>query len=721
MDLKSKGQVTLFVILGLVVFLMIFITIYLIFQEEQEVVDDEVVVIDDARLNPLVDQVEYCLGLLAREALEDIGLRGGFMDVDRDNYVLGVEPGYINNALELFEGSDLVLPYWYGIQDTPDCEDCDFYVNRPVLDGPTRSSISGQVESYVDSNLVSCTDIDLFSDSLEIEHGSPSSFVEFMDDVSVVSVYWPMNVSILGEDVSYEMDSFENDLDIPMRDIYGIASSVLTNAIMADGLLDEFAIDVSDHMASGGRDGEVPPRSGGTDYDFSAPSMWRTSEVSEIMQEAVVENAPYLQIMGSRDSFMAFNTGDPFLDSFLGGMTGSIPSQSSLEDVRIRFDHISDWPFFLRVNPSSGELIMPTSQSVPMLSFVPLTYTNYDFTYDLSFPVLVTLEHDSAFGGDGYLFQFVAEANSRYSQRYAEDVEILEDDSDVTSFADPVNRNIPVEVKVYNAVTQAPMEDVTVSYTCLEETIILGDSEIRDGESFVESELSTCMNGYFSVQGQEHHSDRYYETIMEGEDYNLEIPVYELFDVTIRSEKRLLSVSERDDEGTILNTSISSGTYIPENNEDVNIFLIRDDGEFVRSVTLTGGSEDEVDLLPGYYDVMVLANIYKEENFTTVDEEVCWDEQPWWPFSGEECETIEGVDLGRELVSGHLDMSGDNAIYLSPDELASGYLRFVYPSIEYSDIRTTRDLDLIGNVFQINNHRDFEEDPTLFGLVRDED
>ncbi len=712
----KKGQVTLFVILGLVVFLMVFITVYLNVQDEQELVDEELVVIDDARLRPVVEQVEYCLGFLAREALEDLGVRGGFLDVNPDAYIFGSEPGYINNALELFPGSGLVLPYWYGIQDGPGCVNCDFYINRPVLDAPVSSSIRGQVENYVEDNLVSCVNFDIFEDTLEINFGEPFVVLSFEDGLTIPGVEWSLNVSPRGEDVFYGLEYFEYELDIAMKEIYEIASFLLNNLIIVDGLLDDFAIDVSDYMASQGRSGDVPPRSGGVEYEFGAPTIWLRSDVERIMSQALAENIHYIQIIGSRDHFIAHNTGNFFLDSFIGGLARSIPSNSELVNTRITFNYLDRWPLFLRVNPSSGEVIMPASHSVPMISFLPMTLMDYDFSYDLSFPVLVTLENNAAFGGEGYLFQFVAESNIRFSSRYSDNITIESIDDGGFGYGDPLYMDIPVTVEVFDALTGLPLEGITVGYDCAGDVVVMGESEMRDGSALVEYELGTCLIGNFDIFELDFYAESYFESILEGEEYYIELAVYPLQDVEVSVAKKLLLKERVSGVDTF---TLGASTILPELEEEIILVLMNNENpDFLRTLHFNYENEytDEIDLLPGSYDIMLLSNLFREENFTTLEEEVCWDNQPWWPFGGEECETIDGVDLGNITIVGYLDLSGDYAVEINQGNISTGHLTFVYPGIDYGQIVHTRDLDLLGKLFEVNTLFDLKEEPDLLGL-----
>ncbi len=707
----------MFVIIGLVVFAIIFIALYLVQQAEIEDVPEEAIVYDDARLNPVYQDIESCIYQLTKEALIDLGRQGGVLDLNSRSFIYNQQPAYINNAVELFEGSGLIVPYWFGIRGGPNCVDCSYHLNIPTLTGESETSIQRQVERYVEDSLGSCTSyLVRHENNFDVTIDSqPSADVQFLNSMAVVRVDWPIKLDVLGEDTTFDINNYNAEVDVNVRAVYETAYDVLSQLVMNKGILDDFAIEVSNAAAMGGVQGDIPPRSGGQVFDGEMFNSWLLSDVREVLNQEIVDHIHYLQVVGSRDSHLIAGIEDPNLDAFISGFSHYIFGPDPyLSNLKINFDYFPSWPLHVGVNPSRGEFIMPREEFSINLPMVRMSVSNYDFTYDLSFPVLITIEDVDAFDGEGFTLMFASEANIRHSQRYTDEIEIIDDQDLFTGFYDPMARTIPVRVDVVNEFG-APVEGVTIDYSCVDESVIVGISESDNGQAVVDSLLPTCVGGRFNVVGMDYFASPLEASILEGENNHFEMVVYQEKEVNLLfSPKNVVQASgsiNRDifDGGRYIeNWTLASEASTTRASEEIILVFHRlingEESGYIKAVEIEAGDIEtrSVELVPGEYTLFLqstahLDDEFKTESITAVD--MSWIQRR---FSGGPREVvIEGVSLNKTLIKGFLYFDTDNPLVITSEDINEGAMRVFYPRIIYNEIITyTPDLEAIGYMME---------------------
>ncbi len=720
-----KGQVTIFVIIGLLLLIIVGIFIYISSPEVD--IEEPIRRQYDSRLDNVVLSVERCMYLLARDAFEELGSTGGFFNLDSDRYIFGVSPAYVNNAVELFPESGFVVPYWFGSSSSPNCEECSFYLNKPSLMGAHSGSIASQVEDYVSDNLLVCLDyFSVFNDTFDITwEDDPVAIINFYDEHTEVVVDWELDALLVGTDLTLYADIFSADLDLRMKKIYGLASDLLYQSIISRGALEEFSLEVSSLLGSGGRDAVIPPRAGGVYYDFSAPRIWRKSDIRNVLSEAFSDYISFMQVFGSYESYsITPGSTDLFTETIVSGFSQVVSSDfDQIVSTRVRFNYFPSWPLYVDVHPSLGEVVMPRSGSILAIPFFPISYSQYDFDYDISYPVLVTLEDITAFGGEGYLFQFAAESNIRRSARYYDDIEIVgeaEEHGFDSGFGEFIFRDVPVTISVLDAFTLEPVEGVEVMYTCVDATVGVGVSEMVNGRAVIESYLPQCVSGVFRSMGS-FHSEVLIESIVEGENNEFNLRVYTEQDIRVYPVKRMLGkvpVFSEEDLSIEWDWSLSGGEYYSRfaDEETIILFMRLEDGEpgsFVRTASINGSVQEyaEVSLIPGKYDVFVFSNLHMGEGHSieyleTEKEEFCYRNPPL--IGSKKCEVIPGERINDTLIIGflQLDSSTSGPVEITMDDLRKSTMKLYFASYRLEDLVLTRDLEVIGAMVEASeSHR----------------
>lgn len=701
--MKKRGQVTLFVIIGFVVLIVAGLLIYLVSNSVVEEVPTEDILDQnlDARIAPLVNDISFCIESLAKEKLVELGSTGGFVIENPEIYRTDLIPEYANNALELFPESDVIYPFWYEMTSGPDCVSCDFAIHRPFLKGDAQNTIESIVEDYVDENILDCMDnFDTYKDIFDVEYEVPESAISFNADDTTIFLDWPMTVDVLSEDsVTIDLDAFVGKLDLRMSGIYDLATNILYEVIIGKQALDDLAIQVSDYGGFGA-DSPLPPR-GDASLGFDAPRYWRTSEVKEIIRERIASNIPLVQILGSREHYVVFAPEDDFKRNIYYRHLHSVSDdERQLGKTRIRFSFMPEWPLYVKVNPSQGELIMPeiNSLSLPFFSFA---MTKYDFDYDISYPSLITLEDEDAFNGEGYIFQFSVENNVRSSISYAEKLNVSRPESVVNGggYFSPDNAIVPVVIRVVDAATLLPVDEIGVMYTCVDEVGIVGTTELKNGHALIETTLPPCVDGRFSGIGADNYSlEELKISIIEGGENRFLLHAFKDKKIQVFPKKKLYSLRvELEEEIDNYYWDFNpSGTVSKDVNEELVVILTKVENDnptgFVQVANIKGNANSGIMYLrPGTYNLMIVSNLILEQDIVTDPEELCADG---------ECSTIESETLTDSIIYGYVqfDSSTSGPIEITVSDLENNYLNVFYAGFDKNDIQYTRQFSVMGKI-----------------------
>ena len=152
----KRGQITIFIIIGLVILFLIGTAIYLSTRQVTrpfEAVRPAVAQIP-SEAQPLRDLVESCIQRLATDGLRKIGDSGGYVDQKYLTYN-PLSPTEAE-AVQMSPGAGPAVAYWWYLKSNNKCKppDCIFDSKRPPLyRGEGALSIEAQLDGYVTNNL----------------------------------------------------------------------------------------------------------------------------------------------------------------------------------------------------------------------------------------------------------------------------------------------------------------------------------------------------------------------------------------------------------------------------------------------------------------------------------------------------------------------------------------------------------------------------------------
>ena len=193
--MKKRGQITPFIILGLV-FLMFFLII--LFTKSYRI--EKIGAISSDELNPIKYYVDLCAKSSASDAL----------------YILGVQGGYTAPPKLYFQSAYAKIAYWYYEgQDT----------------SPTIEEMEQELSAYVDKALPECIEsLAAFSDmGFEFEFGEINTETKINQNNVEFNIDYPITI-IKGESKA-EIREFYKMIPVRLGHIHSISKEIVGNEI----------------------------------------------------------------------------------------------------------------------------------------------------------------------------------------------------------------------------------------------------------------------------------------------------------------------------------------------------------------------------------------------------------------------------------------------------------------------------------------------------------
>lgn len=193
-----KAQVTIFLILGIVIFILVSFMIYLVSSAAKKQISKETVQSQQTRMNvqTIIEYTNQCLDKVSREGLDILGKQAGYIFESQGGLEPDLDPYYATIGVFFYEDSDVVLytiresstvydypwptfPYYPTASDSPSYEEpivltFGIPLQRELLreDGG-GNSIQADLEAYVRNNTIRCTDFAIFeSQGYNITNGT---------------------------------------------------------------------------------------------------------------------------------------------------------------------------------------------------------------------------------------------------------------------------------------------------------------------------------------------------------------------------------------------------------------------------------------------------------------------------------------------------------------------------------------------------------------------
>lgn len=465
--MASKGQVTLFVILGII----IAASVVLVYVFRAEVLkstwerEREKAALVPPQALLIKNHIDGCVKQTGEEAVKILGSQAGYIDIPADIVARGVANPF-SNSLSLGGGAE--VPYWF------------YQSAAGVLKEniPTKREMKLAIEKYVDEHLSDCINFEQFGEQgYLITAGRAISQVEIEDEQVLVSVDYPVEIEI--RDFKFELSKFYEKVDYALGRLYNLALKVLKTED-DEKFLENKTLDmmiVYDEIPYSGVDFECSPRS------------WKRSEVERDFKNIVESNIPYIKIKDT-----------DYILSDQAHRYYEVDADANAEDINVNFLYSSNWPTYFDIVSHPGEELLrgePYTMENRMAAYLASLFclNQYQFVYDVKYPVLISLSD-----GD-FSFQFVVQViidNNQPRQNKLITDYVYESES-------PICDKGVTDIKVYAlAATPSgslqPVENAKISYHCITTVCDMGVTKLGEGEVALTTKFPLCINGFMQAE-----------------------------------------------------------------------------------------------------------------------------------------------------------------------------------------------------------------------------
>jgi hypothetical protein len=725
-----KGQVTIFIIVGVV--LVLVAGLFIIFRKDIAQGNNP----DIPQVTHDFSQIESayevaaanCLESEGRIVLKEIFAHGGFYNPEDNGFVAVSVLPTAGSALDV--GGGFLVPYWWELQNGAGCRNnCGFKMSVPPLtrtEGGSLPSVEEQMMSFMVPSVKSCLDKLSFSEDYD---------VTMADELSV-------DVSIADGSIAYGLERKVEFVFVPTEAVKTVSQVTAKDDVEAKALYEnaksllqyEFLVNKSDTMPyliktviqAYGMGSSLPPMMGGTKFESGTPKMWFLPDVKEELQYRLADNIPLVQISGSSEQNLML---DPNHYSQAMYHTYSFkpdmffPKPELIPQTSFSFIYDPSWAIDIKVSPGSF-MIKPDCMSFRIPLLISLNSCDYLFSYDVVVPVMVVMSDETAFNGEGLSLLFAVETGLSDNQAFLYgDEESSKLEESVDFFADDdFYMEGYVSLTAKDLVSGNVLPDVEINYLCGAQGVFIGKTA---SDGFLMENYPFCLGGVIQPLLQEYYGVNNPLSIIDDEDYDVEVSLAPIKEFSMRTKGFLLAKSlspqavnmglTQGYEAQLLALQLAGissdiGVWSLGNQElylgvDDELILI-----FTRQVGPSEASQvqvynlnyqtvqnQKISLALGSYDVEALllrrfGEGHTQNEFVIPADEVCWKENP---LGDEECQTIPAIVFNTTMLVGGASLTGSYAFEMTIDDYSKDTLVVPFFMISLIDLEKHDDLGVL--------------------------
>jgi len=478
---KKKGQITIFIIIGIILLLSIGVGLYFYQKRVTAPIRSIVAVPEDVQ--QIYDYVATCTSQIAKDGLILQGTQGGYIDVPpiiqkNPNAFIAADPaGIAKTPLWYYEGED----------------------RTPTLEFQQR-----ELAVYVKQNLPACVgNFMSFKDRFEIIPKSDIiPVITYTEEEVIVEIKWQLDIRVQGRPT--QLDAFVVSFPLKYKAMYELAKQTMETE-NKEGWFENLTIDL---MTANSK----IPFSG---MELSCGTKtWHIQEVKKQVQRMLYYNLPLIRVANT-------NYPPPLasLRTYANLKSQAADIRADLEkdkepnwpenppadvyemnrmmfdagakktDLKTAFTYLSNWPLFINAQPNSGGVLSTANMKGPRKYLRFLCINQWHFTYDLIYPVKMQIKDDNAFNGEGFVFQMgfpvIIEDNEESRVFFGIRRFVIPDVG--TEFCTNYGtQSIEVRAKgfVEGGIVAEELDDANITYTCLNKECLLGKT-YSDGSGII--------------------------------------------------------------------------------------------------------------------------------------------------------------------------------------------------------------------------------------------
>ncbi len=407
MHLKGKGQLTIFVILGLVLVVIVGLGIML-FQSTSSPEQSGSVDTQQA-----VSFVESCLEREATNALYDLGQSGG--SIEGLNFEEQPWRG------EAFVNGPQEVKYWYHMESCGKEPGCLRFAAPPlcepgecIFDGQYQGageSLQVTAQRMIEESIVSCVG-DFSGTNFELlNQEQPDVSVIFTADDVQVSLNYPLQLRNQETSEMITINDFATSLDVDFEEVYRLARDITALQYQTQFVENNFLHFLSLYQ------GDPPLLPPFNDAElFGGQKIWIRTQVQEQLETEILPYLSFMQIVNAYAGYRPIiETGvdDEVYGRYAQGLFKY--SEIIIPDV-IYPNHAVQFLYphsDIYLNINDREVLKGKSMDGGnfFMKLAGVFMKEYKHRYDVAWPMVTTVSDPRAFGGAGYSLNFGLEAN----------------------------------------------------------------------------------------------------------------------------------------------------------------------------------------------------------------------------------------------------------------------------------------------------------------------
>jgi len=450
-----KGQVTIYVILGIVVvaaLIGIFVLKDYIIKSEFEREAEKFEVGED--FIPLYDSYRDCVSEIAFNGIEVLASKGGYIEIPRYEYVPNPLIPF-SNKVDLFNDGNIEIAYWFyetgnGIQ------------TEKI---PSLNEMQNDLSKYVTENLYLC--LFDFPGYLLNDFENFETNVQIKDNKVFVNVLSDFNVDYKG--VNQRFDDLKVSMDSSLGYLYSKAVELYFKA-KDENYFEEKTIDylvVYDDVPYSGESFSCSPR------------VWSKQNIEKDFKEILEVN---VDAVGKIDNpYYKIDLGDGGLD--------------------LSFIYKKEWPFFMEIDGSEEVLREQSAfgENTQAANFLTALFclNDYHFIYDIKYPILAILnKNDLDFN---FAFEVIIDNNQPKDNLLGMDT-LPEVDNKICDY-----KNTLINLYVVDYETDDLLNDVDVKFSCVGSSCEIGKTSLDELGYGLSEYVPSCVNADIKTYKEGYH------------------------------------------------------------------------------------------------------------------------------------------------------------------------------------------------------------------------
>ena len=499
--MQKKGQVSIFVVVGILILLILAIIVY--YQNAKTIFTPQK--ITPAKENAVQTLVTNCVQELGTNAVLRVGQQGGYVNF----------PPELNSNPTTFIKEDTYglvrVPLWY-------------YQGEKRV--PPYSYVEGQIQNYIQDNLKSCLhNFTSLENEFSVQELSiPLVTIESAERTIIVTLSYSLNVLSKSQDTSFRIDTFVSVIPAKLKKMYLLAAELMDaenkNIFLEDGTLEMLSINPKIPL-----DG-MEFTCGQKNWYMNDIQNELKSSIYTIMPRMRFKNTNYTSFLASENVYENLKTITPESlypkDAFqisadkgsqtikTNALPKNIPADSydyfhffynylehSYPDLHVNVLYQKEWPLYVVGKPNQNG-VLQSNVNEGFGNFLRFFCMNlYHFVYDVYYPVEFIIHDDESFNGKGFNFKFASPVVMKNNQadRTLNTIHQFDWPEAKNDFcSDFSSKN--VDIRITDAVYFNGLKDVNISYECFNHVCNLGTTKSDGGTYRLVAKLPAgCVNG----------------------------------------------------------------------------------------------------------------------------------------------------------------------------------------------------------------------------------